>query len=74
MGYLASRRSNAKNHMEFFCFGSLVLEESGRQEPSIYYVMSTWQTTKTVRPGCTAGVRYSNYYLKIHCNSECRYN
>ena len=29
------------------------------------------QRVKTVRPGCTAGVRYSNYYLKIHFNSKC---
>lgn len=27
MGYLASRGYDAKNHMEFFCFGSLVLED-----------------------------------------------
>lgn len=75
MGYLASRAYDAKNHMEFFCFGSLVLEESGWQGSSIYYLMSAWRMTKTtVRPGCTAGVRYPNYYLKILYNSECGYN
>lgn len=74
MSYLASRGYDAKNHMEFFCFGSLVLEDSGRQGSSIHYLMSAWQMTKTVRPGCTAGVRYPNYYLKSHCNSVCGYN
>lgn len=71
VGYLASRAYDAKNHMEFFCFGPLVLEESGWQGSSIYYLMSAWQMTKTtVRPGCTAGVRYPNYYyLKILYNS-----
>ena len=29
---------------QFLSFGSLVLEESGRQGSSIYYLMSTWQT------------------------------
>lgn len=42
---------DAKNHMEFFCFGSLVLEDSGRQGSSIHYLMSAWQMTKTVRLG-----------------------
>lgn len=51
----------------------LLREEFSRQGSSIYYLMPAWQTTKTVRPGCTAGVSYPNYYLKFHCNSECGY-
>lgn len=48
--------------------------KTGRQGSSIHYLMSAWQMTKTVRPGCTAEVRYPNYYLKNHCNSVCGYN
>lgn len=60
--------------MEFLCFGPLVWEKSGAGIKHLLSDVHLADSTKTMRPGCTVGVRYSNYYLEIHSNTEHGYN
>lgn len=59
------------NTTEMLGFGSLVIKESGRQESSIYYLMSTARLQKHRRPGCISGGRsHQTATLSSECDDN----